>query len=80
MPKIETVVMLPSLEEVNRAKTIIQDSIDSHVTWAKYRKMQGHEHPEYGDLEHHEKCLKEYAKVMAVLTTVEFCIIEGKKL
>ena len=61
---------LPTIDEVRRAQAIIQDSIDSHVTWRDYRAKQGKDNPEYGDIHHHVQCLKEYAEVMAVLDKV----------
>jgi len=57
--------------KVSRAKEIIQSSIDSHESWASYRRKQGPDNPEYGDLEHHETCLREYAEVMEVLACLE---------
>ena len=60
-----------SAERLQRAKEIIQSSIDSHETWAAYRRKQGPENPEYGDLEHHETCLREYAEVMVLLEELE---------
>lgn len=59
------------LAKVLRAKEIIQSSMDSHESWAAYRRKQGPDNPEYGDLEHHETCLREYAEVMEVLACLE---------
>jgi hypothetical protein len=64
------VAKLPKTADVARAKAIIQSSIDSHVSWAAYRRKQGKDNPEYGDLEHHETCLREYAEVMVTLDSV----------
>lgn len=65
---------LPTIAELLRAKSIIQSSIDSHVSWRDYRARQGKDNPEYGDIEHHTQCLREYAEVMAVLDKVEQAI------
>lgn len=64
-------------ETICRAREIIQSSIDSHESWAAYRRRQGRDNPEYGDLEHHETCLREYAEVLSILAALE---AENKRL
>ncbi len=64
-------MILPSIKQVDVSIWHIQDSIDSHESWLEYRLSGGKEDPFCGDIEHHKKCLIEYAQVIQTLRTMQ---------
>lgn len=71
------VFMRPTRGEIDTAIRSIEHSRQTHVDWAHYARL----HPDWakaraprsesaGDVEHHDKCIREYDQVLDVLKRV----------
>lgn len=58
---------MPTLTDLERAIAIVEDSRQTHVNWAKWRRRGGKGDDGAGDLEHHETAIRDYDHVLAVL-------------
>ena len=62
-----------SLVDVDHAITVINDSHETHVHWATWRREghgTGEDHEMIGDLAYHEKAIADYARVLNLLAVV----------